>query len=38
VEESLATIVVQTDVADDRGTFASRTLQTQAVLDGEMPG
>ena len=35
VHKGRSTIVVQTDVTDDRGRLVSRTLQTQAVLQGE---
>jgi 1,4-dihydroxy-2-naphthoyl-CoA hydrolase len=34
VHKGRTTIVVQTDVTDDVGRLASRTLQTQAVLQG----
>jgi 1,4-dihydroxy-2-naphthoyl-CoA hydrolase len=34
VHKGRTTIVVQTDVTDDAGRLASRTLQTQAVLQG----
>ena len=35
VHKGRTTVVVQTDVTDDRGRLVSRTLQTQAVLEGE---
>jgi len=35
VHKGRTTIVVQTDVTDERGRLVSRTLQTQAVLRGE---
>ena len=34
VHKGRTTVVVQTDVTDDRGRLVSRTLQTQAVLQG----
>lgn len=34
VHKGRTTIVVQTDITDDRGRLVSRTLQTQAVLQG----
>jgi uncharacterized protein (TIGR00369 family) len=35
VHKGRTTVVVQTDVTDDRGRLVSRTIQTQAVLQGE---
>jgi uncharacterized protein (TIGR00369 family) len=34
VHKGRTTIVVQTDVTDETGRLVSRTLQTQAVLQG----